>query len=414
MGLFREEVSEYRKTRLHGDVVLSQPISTRVMVLALFGIIAIAATWVSLGTYARIETVPGILVTDVPSAKVVATQAGIVTELHASEGKLVQAGDRLAVINLDRTAASGETVASRSLSALAARRELAELQVGLSAQRASAESARLAATIAAAEQQVASLREQIELQKQVVLSNQNMFDQIATVVDRGFVSKVEFERRRQSLISSQQQLATLRQQEAARLADSVQARAQMRSLSVESAQTVSDIQSGLQGVAQQQAQLEGEQGYIVSAPIAGRITVLQTAKGRTASPNVPLMVIVPENSGLRAELYAPTRAIGFVKSGQETRILFDAFPYQRFGSFGGKVQSVSRIVVDPRETEVPIKLEETVYRVTVALDKQAVSAYGENVPLQPGMTLKANIVLERQSFLAWLLQPLNAVLKRTA
>ena len=34
--------------------------------------------------------------------------------------------------------------------------------------------------------------------------------------------------------------------------------------------------------------------------------------------------------------------------------------------------------------------------------------------LQPGMTLKANIVLERQSFLAWLLQPLNAVLKRTA
>jgi hypothetical protein len=30
------------------------------------------------------------------------------------------------------------------------------------------------------------------------------------------------------------------------------------------------------------------------------------------------------------------------------------------------------------------------------------------------MTLKANIVLERQTFLAWLLQPLNAVLNRTS
>ena len=63
---------------------------------------------------------------------------------------------------------------------------------------------------------------------------------------------------------------------------------------------------------------------------------------------------------------------------------------------------------------MPLKLEEAVYRVTVALDGQAVTAYGDKVPLQPGMTLQANIVLERQSFLSWLLQPLNAVLKRTA
>jgi membrane fusion protein len=268
--------------------------------------------------------------------------------------------------------------------------------------------------IAAAEEQAVSLREQISLQEQVVASNQNMFDQIAKVVERGFVSKVEFERRRQSLINSQQQLAGLRQQLSARLATATEARAQMASLAVESAQGVSEIQSNLQAMMQQQAQLEGEQGYIVTAPISGRITALQTAKGRTANSNLPLMVIVPDKSRLKVELYAPTRAIGFVKPGQETRILFDAFPYQRFGSFGGKVLSVSRIVIDPRENEVPLQLEEPVYRVIVALDKQTVTAFGENISLQPGMTLQANIVLERQSFLSWLLQPLNAVLNRTA
>lgn len=82
MGLFREEVSEFRKARLHGEVVLSQSISTREMAGALFAIVAIVGTWVSLGTYARIETVPGILTTNIPSAKVIATQSGVVTELQ--------------------------------------------------------------------------------------------------------------------------------------------------------------------------------------------------------------------------------------------------------------------------------------------------------------------------------------------
>jgi len=413
MSLFRGQVTEYRKLRLHGEVVLSQPLSIRILVGALFAIIAIIGTWVSLGTYARIETVPGILITNIPSAKVVATQSGVVTELRAVEGQLVNAGERLAVINLDRRAAAGDTVASRGLDALEARRQITLSQMGLSARRASAEHERLATAIVAAEQQAASLREQISLQDQVVASNQNMFDQIAEVVERGFVSKVEFERRRQTLINSQQQLAGLRQQLSARLADAAQARAQTTSLAIESAQGFSEIQSNIQVMAQQQAQLEGEQGYIITAPISGRITALQTAKGRTVNPNLPLMVIVPERSNLKAELYAPTRAIGFVKPGQEARILYDAFPYQRFGSFSAKVQSVSRTVIDPRESEAPLKLEQAVYRVTVSLDDQAVTAYGEKIELQPGMTLQANIVLERQSFLSWLLRPLNAVLKRT-
>jgi membrane fusion protein len=217
-----------------------------------------------------------------------------------------------------------------------------------------------------------------------------------------------------TLISSQQQLAGLQQQLSARMSDAEQARSQIVSISAETAQGAVEIQSSLQGIAQQQAQLQGEQAYVITAPIAGRITTLQTAVGRTANPNVPLMVIVPDGSELKAELFAPTRAIGFVKPGQETRILFDAFPYQRFGSFGGKVERVSRTIIDPRETEVPIKLEEAVYRVNVRLEAQKVDGYGEAVPLQPGMTLMANIVLERQSFLDWLLQPLNAVTKRTA
>ena len=73
---------------------------------------------------------------------------------------------------------------------------------------------------------------------------------------------------------------------------------------------------------------------------------------------------------------------------------------------------MSRAVIDPRQLTAPLGIEEAVYRIEVVPDAQAVGAYGERLPLQPGMTLTANIVLDRRSFLDWLLAPLNAVMRR--
>lgn len=413
-SLFRAEALAHHGNRLHGEVVLSQPLSTKLFVGALFAIVGIVAVWVSIGTYARIETVPGMLVTNVPSAKVVALQPGVVSELPVQEGQLVRKGQRLLLVNSDREAAGGGDVAGRGLGAVVARQQLAQAQIGMASGIAAAERSRLANLISSAEQQARDLRDQIALQEQLVASNAKIFEQVTAVVERGFVSKVEHERRRQTLLSSQQALASLRQRLTATLGEAQQARDQLASVSINAEQGVSQIRESLEALSAEQARLEGEQSYVITAPIDGRVTALAAGVGRSVNPARPVMVIVPEGAELMAELYAPTRAVGFVEAGKETRLLYDAFPYQRFGSFGGKVANISRIAVDPRETEIPFPFEEPVYRIKVRLDRQAIDAFGELNPLQPGMTLKANIVLERQTFLAWLLQPLNAVLNRTA
>ena len=55
---------------------------------------------------------------------------------------------------------------------------------------------------------------------------------------------------------------------------------------------------------------------------------------------------------------------------------------------------------------MPVALQEPVYRVQVALDQQEIRAYGTTVPLQSGMLLNADIVLEQRSLLSWLLEPI--------
>lgn len=410
--LFRPEVAKARKQRMHGEIVLTQPVRIQALVLLLVAIIAVVGAWVVLGKYTRTEIAKGILVTDAAAAKVVAMRPGQVTALLVRDGEVVRSGQRLAAIRVEQSNEAGESSIAGSLTAIELQRGLAEQQVRLSGQRAAAERARLTATLEGLRQQRADLASQIALQGELVASATQTFDQIQTVVEKGFVSRIELERRRQAMINARQELGRLQQQSNSIAAEEGRSSAELLRVSVDAGSAVASARSTGQGLAQQRAQLQGERAYVITAPIAGRVTALQVAAGRAVDASVPLMIIIPEGSKLHADIYAPTRAIGFVKPGQEVRLLYDAFPYQRFGSFTGRITRVSRTVIDPRELSVPLKIDEAVYRIEVGPERQSVEAFGDTLPLQPGMTLTANIILDRRSFGDWLLQPLNAVLNR--
>jgi membrane fusion protein len=54
----------------------------------------------------------------------------------------------------------------------------------------------------------------------------------------------------------------------------------------------------------------------------------------------------------------------------------------------------------------PIDLREPAYKVTAALDRSDIDAYGKRIPLQADMLLRADIILEKRSFMSWFLDPL--------
>ena len=409
---FRKESMESRKARVHGEVILTQPVRIHYLVAGLFAIILIAVLWLTLGTYSRTETARGILATKSASAKIVAIRPGQVTELVVGEGDVVRAGQRLATVRTEQSDEAGGSTVSEGLTAIESQRLLAGQQVRLADRRAGSERARLAAMLAGLAQQRADLAGQITLQEEAVESARSMFERVSGLLESGFISRIEVERRRQAYITARQDLARLHQQRNSSAAESNRTAAELARVAADADSEIVAARSSAETLTQQRARLRGERAYTIVAPISGRVTAVQTALGRTADPAVPLMEIVPEGSALTVQVYAPTRAIGFVRPGQEVRLLYDAFPYQRFGSFGGRVQSVSRTVIDPRQLTAPLGIEEPVYRIEVVPDAQTVAAFGERLPLQPGMTLTANLILDRRSFLDWLLTPLNAVMRR--
>ena len=69
------------------------------------------------------------------------------------------------------------------------------------------------------------------------------------------------------------------------------------------------------------------------------------------------------------------------------------------------------VAEDPQEQHVAAEVEdvavqEPVYRVEVQLESQQIRAFNNNVPLQSGMLLSADIVLEQRSLMVWLFEPI--------
>jgi membrane fusion protein len=223
------------------------------------------------------------------------------------------------------------------------------------------------------------------------------------------MAEVEFKRRQMDVLEQKQNLSALQQQLAARTNQLTENRYSLQQLPTVMAGKIQSLRGELAATEQRIAEVGGRRAYVVRAPAAGRVSTLQATIGQYADSRRLQMEILPNESVLQAELFVPTRAVGFVKPGQAVRILYEAFPYQQFGTYSGRVSKISQTILTKSDVSGPIELREPAYRVTATLDRPEVDAYGKKIPLQADMLLKADIMLEKRSFMKWLLDPLLSV-----
>ena len=161
------------------------------------------------------------------------------------------------------------------------------------------------------------------------------------------------------------------------------------------------------------AQTAAPQRIVIRAPQDGLLTALMVEPGQNVSPATLLASLMPPEARLQAQLVAPASAIGFLRPRQAVLLRYQAFPYQKFGHHPGQVLHVSRTPLPASElarlslsnSATGVAAAEPLYRVTVALDPQPVSANGQALPLAAGMQLKADVLLDRRRLIEWLFEP---------
>jgi len=371
--------------------------------------IALVINFLFLGQYSRKETVVGYLTPTSGTSKIFVPQQGTIKAIHVNEGQEVRQGQTLLTVDTDQIAANGLDVNATMLDTLRSQKDLLTGQIAAEEHRIKSERERLTTLIDGLQIEIAQLEAQLKIQGERIRVEEEFVASAAELRKQGYMADGDFKRRQVVFLEQKQNLNSLNQQLAARQNQLTETRYSLRELPTVMAGKIQTLRSELATTEQRIVEISGRRAYVIRAPATGRISMLQATVGQFADPRRLQMEIVPNESVLQAELFVPTRAIGFVQPGQEVRILYEAFPYQQFGTYSGRVVKVSQTILTKSDTFGPIELKEPAYRVTTRLDRPDIDAFGKTIPLQADMLLRADIILEKRSLISWLLDPLLSV-----
>ncbi len=415
-NLFRREVFESRRQAWLGTVQLTRPVPLWVATGFVLAVAILVGAFLWTGEYARKARVTGFLAPDRGVIRLAAPQGATVIEAHAREGQRVRQGDTLFVLDVGQSSLSGDTQAAVETSLTARQQSLR----GSSAQQSELEAARLAALdrrIEAMQRELGSMAEEQALQRKREQLAEEALAQYRAFRADNYVSDAQVRTKSEELFGVKAQLIALERQQAAHLREIAALQAERRELPLRARAAQGEIERDLAVVAQQSAENAARQRIVVRAPQDGTVSAVVAEVGQSVAAASALASLIPAETRLQAQLFAPSSAIGFLRPEQTVMLRYQAFPYQKFGHQSGQVVQVSKAPLQPSELAgLPLAgataSGEPLYRITVRLDKQDVAAYGTTQALAPGMQLDADVVLDRRRLIEWIFEPVLGIAGR--
>lgn len=407
--LFRTQAQDKQLDQLKGDVLLLPPLPVSLLSLSVVLILVAITVYLALGSYARSERVIGYVAVAEGSLRLTVPREGLVKRLLVTEGEEVRRGEPLLIINGDRILTNGERVEAQLLKEYEKQQQLLTNKLMLVPQKFDHRQQELNTRLEASERERVLLRKQLINAEQREALAAQMLQKFRTLHQSDFISQKELNEAQASWLNVASEKEA---QERSLMVLSGQIdllKVNLAGLVLEQHEEASDLQNDLSQLAQQIAQLNGERTYVLEAPRDGKVTGLVAQEGQRLVAHQFVLTLLPTDKHLQASLYVPSKAIGFVASGQSVLLRYDAFPYQKFGLYRGTIQEVAQAPSLPGEQILPIDLNQAMYRTRVQLETDSVLAYGKHFSLKPGMTLEADIQLGERSLLEWLLEPIFSI-----
>lgn len=146
--------------------------------------------------------------------------------------------------------------------------------------------------------------------------------------------------------------------------------------------------------------------YARKARVEGRLVDIPTAQQDAAGGS----------AGLEAELMVPESLLAAAVVGSEVQLRYPAFPHQHYGQYRGRIVRISRQPIPSAPTAPAAAATGRApgfYRATVSLERQRVrNDRGIERDLHPGLTVQADVIVERRRLYAWVFEPFSRLRDR--
>lgn len=416
--VFRQQAIEFVSARQYGTVILGShsghDILTFFFLLIAIGIVTF---FIFFGTTRKVETV-GVLLPSGGLIRVQPGQLGIVRKVCVKEGQKVNAGDLLFILSNERNISANQSAESAVSVLLRYRRDSYHEELAQVSQQSNLRALAAQKRTTALLEESARLQSQILLQKSRVELVMQAFKRFRDLYTANYISSAQMEDKEAELLDQRQKLAELERLKAANERDYISAQADYADLKYQLKRDEESLKRSALSIQQDITESQARQEIKVTAPTAGTVSTITVEVGKPVAADSTLTSILPADSKLEAEIYAPSRAIGFVKPGMKVLLRYQAYPYQKFGQYEATIQEIATTPISSREHDLPdlaivtSQTSEPLYRIRLKLKQQDISIYNKRVALKPGMSLNANIVLEHRRLYEWILEPLLSIVSR--
>ena len=138
----------------------------------------------------------------------------------------------------------------------------------------------------------------------------------------------------------------------------------------------------------------------ILAPVTGLVTDVEfTQPGDKVQANTPLGGIAAEDATPVLEIEIAESDRAFLRVGQEVKMKFNAFSYQRYGFITGTLEYISP------STRVTDGAQTPVYKGRVSLERDYFEVEDERIPLRYGMRAMAEVVVRKRRLIDLALDP---------
>ena len=381
-----------------------------VLVWSLVGSVAFAGLWSVLAPLQETVAVSGKLQPIQGVQDIEALVPGVVEAVLVQDGQRVNQGELL--LRFDPRDAAARLEAARSnrdrlqnqvaiSRVILGEQDAAELtdnqQLQLLNQRRQQTGENTAASEALARSQVRlrGLRQALSTAENVASRYQGLLSQGATSALQALESQAKVDDLRSQVQAEER--------EAARLEALASA-----TVSGNEAELRKAIETNLRAIADLTKEIEQTNALIsnieITAPVGGTVFDVSVSRGSVVQSQgeaKPLLKIIPAGA-LQAKVYLPNSSIGFIQPGQRADVGLTSFPRDEYGFIPATVQRIGSDALTPEEQKrvLGTSAQGLYFPAVLKLERQTLKAGQRNVPLQPGMSLTADVFLRERRFIS--------------
>jgi len=411
--LFRQEATDHQRAKWAGKALLINGLPAWCFGLLSFLFILVFLSFLIFSHYTRRINVYGEITTFPRSVNVFAPQQGFISERFVEVGDVVKKGQRLYQIDVSRVTDNGKVSANTRLALENQLKHVDSIILKLQ------DNKRMTLENLRAQKKQYELahmqsKQLLDNAREGVAFAQDNMRSYKEYQHRGLITKDQLSGQTYSFYQQQSLVQNLHSQH---FQESLQMSILYSASGTRAADfdnQISQYQFQRNDLQRQLAEADASGALIVNAPSDGRIESLSGTPGQMVNSGDSLVQIIPRNGAIyQLVLWLPNTSVPYVSAGDGINIRYDAFPYEKFGQFPGRIESIAYVPASIQEMSTyssspvhqPSAQTASFYKVTVSLDKTHISYQGKALQLTNGMRAQSTLFLEERPLYQWMFSP---------